>query len=635
MADVAAVAEQDVADKPLLRLREDIQLLPGTRAWHGGVTWTIADPVRSRFFQISETDMQLLVRWSKGTANALVQSMHDELGVTVSADDVLEFQAFLVSSELIDASIMPVRDRLLTVSATRQQTLFQILLHKYLFFRVPLVRPDAFLSWLYPLVRFLFMPWVPRLGIALGLVGMLLVARNWEQFISGFSWLMTPGGMVAFAITLAIVKVIHEMGHALMCKHFGLRVPTMGVAFLVMWPVLYTDASEGWRLVSRRQRALIAAAGVMTELYLAAIAMVAWFFLPDGIAKGVAFVVATTTWILSVAVNLNPLMRFDGYYFLSDLVNVPNLQDRSFAVARWKLRQWLWGIEQPCPEAMPASALRWMAIYAWSIWIYRFFLFLGIAFLVYHFFFKVLGIFLFMVEISWFIVRPIWGEVKAWREIAPGASFHRRRLLWGMAAGVFVLLAFPWQTSVNLPALLSAQKVSRLFVPADAELVAVHIKDGESVNAGQLLFELRSPELEMRQRVVQADIQRLQAALVAVSVDDALYRDRLVLEQELARAYAGQQALTQELDRLMVRAPFAGRVKDMTLYGGMTAALYDVGGGTLNVTKFVLGFGEPAAGAAPRRVALLFAHPDGGPGREALRAREVNRQGAGRRVELA
>lgn len=550
-------------DYPLPPLREDIRLLPGTRSWTGEPTWTLADPLRNRFFQLGERDIKLLNHWSLGTPEAILTSVNAEQGLDADLDEVNALLGFLTNAELVDTSAAPLRQRLYSVHKAREQTLFQQLLHKYLFFRVPLIRPDRLLDRLYPRVRFLFQPWFPRVTLLIGLLGILLVAQNWDRFTGGFSWFLTPAGMAIFGVTLVVVKMIHETGHALMLKHYGLRVPTMGVAFLVMWPVMYTDASEGWRLQSRRQRAMIAAAGVITEMMLACYAMVAWFLLPDGVPRSIAFAVATTTWVLSVAVNLNPLMRFDGYYFLSDIVNIPNLQDRSFAVARWRLRRWLFGVDVPAPEYFPERTLFWMVIYAWAIWVYRFFLFLGIAVLVYYFFFKALGIFLFGVEIWWFIVRPIWNEIKQWRQLAPNASLPRRRLFIGLGVGLMLLLAFPWKSSIELPAMLSAEQHARIYVPVDAQVVSVLVRDGEQVKAGQPLMTLVSPELEMRIRLADVEVKRMEGLVASASMQAELYQDRLVLEQEHLRAQAMLSALQRELEKLTVRAPFDGVVRDL------------------------------------------------------------------------
>ena len=171
-------------------------------------------------------------------------------------------------------------------------------------------------------------------------------------------------------------------------KYFGCRVSSIGIAFLVFFPFLYTDTSDAWRLRDHKDRLLINFAGILTELHLALISTFLWAILPDGGLKSVAFFIATTSWISSLAINVSPFMRFDGYYVFSDWLKAENLQPRSFALARWQLREILFGFNHSPPEELNPSR-RWTFIsYAWLTWVYRFFIFLGIALLVYHLAFK-------------------------------------------------------------------------------------------------------------------------------------------------------------------------------------------------------------------------------------------------------
>jgi len=157
-------------------------------------------------------------------------------------------------------------------------------------------------------------------------------------------------GVFLYALTLFFVKMLHELGHAYTARHYGLRVPTMGLAFLIFWPMFYTDNSDAWKLRKRTSRMAIAGAGTLVELGLAVPATFLWSFLPDGPLRSACFLIAATTWISSLLINLNPFLRFDGYYLLSDFLNVPNLQARAFALGKWHLRRFLAGIESPCPD---------------------------------------------------------------------------------------------------------------------------------------------------------------------------------------------------------------------------------------------------------------------------------------------
>jgi putative peptide zinc metalloprotease protein len=200
---------------------------------------------------------------------------------------------------------------------------------------------------------------------------------------------------------------MHEMAHALTAKHLGCRVTSMGVALLVLFPVLYTDTTDAWRLHHRRERLAIVLAGIRMELHLALLATFLWSFLADGPLRSAAFFIATTSWLTSLAINLSPFMRFDGYYALADWLGAANLQPRAFALGRWRLREALFGLNEPPPEQLSRSREHIFILYGWATWIYRLMLFLGIALLIYYFAFKLLGIALFAVEIIWFVLLPV------------------------------------------------------------------------------------------------------------------------------------------------------------------------------------------------------------------------------------
>ena len=127
-----------------------------------------------------------------------------------------------------------------------------------------------------------------------------------------------------------------------------------------------------------------------------------------------AFLLATTTWVSTLAINASPFMRFDGYFLLSDFLQMPNLHSRAFALARWDMREKLFKLGEPPPESFSDTKRLGLILFAWATWIYRLVLFLGIAALVYHFFIKALGIMLFLVEIVWFIAKPLWSEISEW-----------------------------------------------------------------------------------------------------------------------------------------------------------------------------------------------------------------------------
>lgn len=277
-----------------------------------------------------------------------------------------------------------------------KQNIFKWLIHNYLFIRIPLLKPDKWLEDNKNRINFLYSKLWQNIVLVLGFIGIVFVLRDWENFISTFMYLFSKEGFFYYFLSLVFVKSMHELGHAFTAKRLGCKVPTMGVAFLVLFPVLYTDTTSAWKLKSKYQRLQIVLGGIKVELYLALIATFLWSFAPIGIFKSILFIIATTSWISSLLINISPFLRFDGYYILSDITDSKNLQPRSFAMAKWFIRKNILGLEEEKPEILVKEKENFFIIYAILTWIYRLFLFLGIALLVYYFAFKVLGIILFL-----------------------------------------------------------------------------------------------------------------------------------------------------------------------------------------------------------------------------------------------
>ncbi|MBP2291536.1 HlyD family efflux transporter periplasmic adaptor subunit [Azospirillum rugosum] len=562
VAGLSAAAVTDPMDAVRLPpLRDDLHLLPGPPGPDGSPCWTIHDPARNRYFRIGHAAFEIIARWHLCAPRAIAAAVAEETVLEPDADDVYELYRFLSANNLTQTVDT---DYLARQVAMRRTSWWMWLLHNYLFFRIPLVRPDAFLNATVRFVApFYSAAWCWAV-LGAGLLGLVLAMRQWDAFRHTFLHFFSLEGMALYGVTLVVTKTLHELGHAYTAKRYGCRVPTMGVAFLVMWPVLYTDTSDAWKLVSRRARLGIASAGILAELGLAAFATLAWSFLPDGALRSAAFFVATVSWVTTLTINLSPFMRFDGYYLLADALDVPNLQDRAFALARWRLREWLFGLGEEVPERFAPWMHRTLLVYAFTTWIYRLILFLGIAALVYHVFIKVLGILLFAVEIGWFLMRPLFKEIVAWWTLRHGMGLNRNTLatLCGLG-GLLWLVLTPVAGSVAVPAVWRAEAFSTLFAPVPARMADVLVQPGQRVAAGDLLFRLEAPEVEnklaqadLRIAMAQERIDRLSAAR------EGLDRIR-VMEEDLAAALAERQGLLDSKARLEVRAPLAGTVVDI------------------------------------------------------------------------
>ncbi len=548
----------------LPRLRDELVLSPGPASAEGWPTWTLLDPVRNRFFRLSWTAFEILSRWDAGDPAAVAAGVEAETTLEVSAADVEDLVRFLQSSHLLRPLGQGATAELERAFRASRPPWWRWLLHNYLFFRIPLVRPDRLLGRLLPWLGWAWSPGFLAATWAALAAGLVLAGRQWELFRATLVSTATLSGLVGYAAALAFAKVIHELGHALTARRLGCRVPTMGLAFLVMLPVLYTDTTEAWKLVSRRQRLAVAIAGIAAEAALAAWALLAWSLAPDGTLKGVAFMLATTTLVSTLLINTSPFMRFDGYFLLMDLLDMPNLHARASAMGRWQLREWLFGLGEPVPELLADGRRRLVVAFAFATWIYRLAVFLGIAVLVYHFFIKVVGILLFAVEISWFVVLPIGGELREWwrrRAHLPATRRGRRSLALAGAAVVAALV--PWQARVNAPALLEARDHRVLYTPLPGRLVRLDLVQGAAVAAGQVLAVLDAPDQRYHLAQARARAAVLGWELSTVGADSSIREHEQELQQQLEATTAECTGLERQLARLDIRAPAAGIVVDV------------------------------------------------------------------------
>ncbi|MFH0780999.1 MAG: site-2 protease family protein [Pseudomonadota bacterium] len=560
------MAGVSVAPTPpsLIRLRQDLKLTSGPPLENGAPTWTLHDPVRNLFFRIGRLEFAMLNHWRSTTPEKLLAAMHDSMTLAVTLQDIQLFNTFL-SNNLLALPDSPESLALLRLRVQKKNAGgLTWLLKNYLFFRLPLFKPDRFLDVTLPFARLFVSNWFLFFLLGIGLFGIFQVMRQWQVFIHTFPYFFSTSGLIYYGITLFITKLFHELGHSYTAKFYGLHVPTIGIAFLVLWPVLYSDSSEAWRLKSKKARIHIVIAGIAVELGLALLATFLWAFLPDGPLRSSCFIMATVTWISSLFINLSPFFRFDGSYLLSDMWEMPNLHSRAFALGKWQIRKSFLGLNRPCPENLPAQKRRLIIAFAYCTWIYRLLVFLGIALMVYHFFVKVVGIALFIVELFYFLTLPIYKECHMWwkmrREIGvnlrPAVSFF-------FPVAMLLLLFVPIDTMVRVPALLKPGVPYKIYPPISAQLVKVGVTEGSSVQQGELLFELTSPRLAFSITSLEIKTEMLKVQLQRLNQKSDLLEQRHVIQQKLTSALTELTGYLKQKQQLQIRAPIKGTVRDL------------------------------------------------------------------------
>ncbi|MBT2323458.1 HlyD family efflux transporter periplasmic adaptor subunit [Variovorax paradoxus] len=541
------------APAPWPALREELQIHATGANRDGSPAWHICDPVRNLFFRIGWLEFEILQRWRLADAQRIAQEVADATTLAPAPADIDDFQGFLARHQLLRA-----------VRQKAPMPAWRWLLNNYLFVRIPLVRPALWLERLLPWVRWLFTRWFVGLSALAAFTGLVFAARQWDTVEANLRGALSWDGVLGFAGALIISKLLHELGHALVSTRHGVRVGHMGVALLVMWPMAYTDTGESWKLERSRHRFAIASAGIASELVLAAWSTLLWAFLPDGDLRNALFFLATTAWVLTLLVNASPFMRFDGYYMLADAIDFPGLHERAGQQARRFLRRWLLGLDDPLSETLSVGFRRFLIGFAFATWIYRLVLFVGIAVVVYHAFFKALGVFLFFVEIGVFIGRPVIAELRVWMQRRAEIP-RRRKLGWLLAlvAAAFVLW-LPWHAGITASGVIRAGSEQPVYSPFAARLVALDIADGLEIQPGRELLLLEAPsQAEERDKARALAHAYTRAARGALGLDEGPAAQLAVAEQQATRWETESRAREAELLRLRLVASQPGDVRDV------------------------------------------------------------------------
>ena len=554
---------QTLAPAPMLTLRQDLRLYEGPKVGHAP-SWMLYDPVRHRYFQIDRAAFVVLGVWTSAeTGASLYQNVARAGRESLSREDVDRIVAFAETNELVEVPAGGWRMHGRRVAAAKSSALMW-LVHNYLFIKIPVFRPRSFFERTGWLVAGFYTCAFLVTTLLAALAGLYLVSRQWSDFIGTFPGFLSFDGAMTYAATLFFVKLCHELGHAYTAARYKCRVSSLGIAFMVMMPMLYCDVTDSWRLSDRRKRMAIDCAGIAAEMILAVYAMLIWVLSPPGPLRTAAFVVASTSLISSIAINLNPFMRFDGYLMLSDALNVPNLQSRAFALFRWKLREVLFNLGELKPEAFSPNKTRFVLVYAAAIIVYRAIVYTGIALLVYHAFFKLLGIALFAVEVGWFLIGPVAQEMKVWWTIRDRLVISRRAKFTGVgtAFGLLLLVA-PFRSSVAVPAVLEPASYARIFPTAPGRIVSVAVRRGDEIRAGEALAVLASPSLEQDVAVTRIRLSLVEARLQrrsSVAEDKAA---TLSLDMEKRLLLEKLDGLEREKRDLVLKSPIDGIVRDL------------------------------------------------------------------------
>lgn len=492
------------------RLRTHVRV--SRHIYRGQVWYLLQDTSSGRHHRVDETAFHCIGRMDgQRTVDEIWHSLLNSLGEKApTQDDAIEVLCQLSDAGLLQCEITPDVAELFRRSLERGRKKRMSMLNP-LSFKVPLFDPEAMLERLAPLARLLFRPAVAVVWSVIVLAGLLAALSNWDAIHSFAAvHMLTPRYLLLLWLCYPIIKALHELGHALAVKAWGGEVREVGVSLLLLVPVPFVDASAASAFPEKHRRVIVGAAGIMVELFLAALGAFVWLHVEEGTVRDIAFVTMLIGGVSTVLFNGNPLLRFDGYYVLSDLLDVPNLGPRANSYVSY-LAQRLLGVKSTVSPvtgpgegpvlfgyAVLAFAYRWFVALLIILWAGNFSLWTGLL----------MG----ALVAATMVVKPLAG---LWRFLtaAPQTAHMRGRgmaIAGAVVAGVLILLCLvPVPFATRAQGVVWLPEQARIRAGTDGFVVEMLAQDGQSVQVGDPILVLRDPDLMADQQRVRAIIDRL------------------------------------------------------------------------------------------------------------------------------
>ena len=543
--------------KPRLRSHAQIH-----RHFYRGQLWyVIQNHATGRFHRFSpEAYLIIGLLDGKLTLDEIWRIAAERLGDDIpTQEEVINLLTQLHRADMLQSDSLPATEELQTrdVKQTRQRRLQT--LRSPLAIRIPLLDPEGFLAALAPLFSPLFS--VAGLIMWLAVVGwaMFQAAGHWSELTENISdRVLAMHNLLLLWLTFPVVKALHELGHGFAVKRWGGEVHEMGIMLLVFMPVPYVDASAASAFREKSQRMIVGAAGMLVEVFIAAIALLVWLEVEPGLVRACAFNVMLIAGVSTVLFNGNPLLRFDGYYILSDGLEIPNLGIRANQYLGYLIQRYAFGVRDLPSPVFARGEGRWFFFYAIVSFCYRMMVFAGIIWVIAGKYF-IVGVLLAIWAILLTLVIPL---LKHADFLLRSPRLHRKRARAVLSSGAFFaaalggLLLIPVTSGTVVEGVIWAPEKSLVRATAEGFVTQVVATPGELVHEHQVLVQSEDPGLPAQVRVLKAQLTELRARYDAEILED---RAQAQITGEDIEHITGMLARAEERRReLTVRSPTAG-----------------------------------------------------------------------------
>lgn len=544
--------------------------------YQGERCWIIKDPLAMKYFRLMSPEFQVFEALRQPVSyhelkNGLDRAFPETINRLQSVQHLvvsMHRSGLLKSSSAGQAKPLEKRR-----NKELKQKSFQ-LLSSIVSLRFPGFDPERLLTAMYRRIGFVFSTWFTCVVWITAITAACLVLGNLSEFLAklpdfqsffAFDNLLFLGGLLIFT------KTIHEFGHGLMCHHYGGECHEIGFMLMVLTPAMYCDTSDSWILPNRWHRMAIGAAGMYVEIFMAAICTFIWWFTNPGFLHYLCLNIMFLSSVSTILFNANPLLRYDGYYILSDFLEIPNLSQKSKQSLLSKLRVWSLGMEPVNSRLLPKKNLGIFALYSVSSFIYRWFVILIIFWFVSEIFepwgLQSLAYIMLAISLFGMVVVPLYKMVKFF--LHPGRLREVKRFNLVLTSCVLAVVAglicfLPIKQQVFGICRIRPAGAQLVYVQQPGVLVETKVQPGDKVNQGDVLAVLENPEFDLELASLKGRIARLEHDLTGYELNRSLHLDssRLITETRLAIEASKEQLELKNLQAapLVLKAPRAGVV---------------------------------------------------------------------------
>jgi putative peptide zinc metalloprotease protein len=542
------------------KLRPSTQI---SRQYYRGERWyVVRDPAGNQFHRLSDAAYRFvgLLDGSRtvGEAWELVGGQLADDAPT--QPEVIQILSQLHSANLLETDVSADAMVLLRRHKQQMKQKMQGRLMNILFPRIPIWDPDRFLCRWMPVVRPLLSKGGAIVWLIVVMAAIVAIVPRWTDVADAARNSIAPGNWLWLWAVFVGIKFIHECGHAFACRRFGGEVHEMGIMFLVFIPTPYVDASTAWAFPSRWARMFVGAAGMIVELFVASLLAFVWLNTnPNELINQLAYNAMLIASVSTIVFNANPLLRYDGYYMLSDFLEIPNLQRKSSEYILGLVKRHIFRVKatQPLPPVWQRVQL---FVYGVLSTIYRVFVGIMIILLV-AFSIPVLGVLMALGGIVTWMVMPV---IKTFKYLALDPELHRKRFratafTLAFAALVFVAIGvIPWWQNIRAEGVLEPEQQAVVHAITPGKVVEIAAQDGQWMTKGQTILVLADRELESQLTAARIEKRRAEAQYAQMMAESP------VQAKSAQIAIAAQQDKIDDLERqkseLTIKAPIDGRL---------------------------------------------------------------------------